>query len=48
MKSFSYLIVKDVQGNFIKRFKSECRVIEEVQISCLSFVDDTLFFFRMM
>ena len=51
MKSFSYLIVKVVQGNFIRRFKSECRVIEEVQISCLSFVDDTLsflFFFRMM
>ena len=45
MKSFSYLIVKAVQGNFIRRFKSECRVIEEVQISCLSFVDDTLFFF---
>ena len=34
-----------VQGNLIRIFKSECRVIEEVQISCLSFVDDTLFFF---
>ena len=47
MKSFSYLIVKAVQGNFIRRFKSECKVIE-VQISCLSFLDDTIFFFFKM
>ena len=39
MESFSYLIVKAEQGNFIRRFKStECRGIEEIQISCLSFV----------
>ena len=48
MESFSYLLVKAEEGNFNKRFKSECKGIEEIQISCLSFINDTLFFFRMM